>query len=253
MNNIKIALSTASMPLVFDNRKKVRIAQRKGYDGVELLLTRRALKDMKGKNKFLRNILSLHQPFRENGGTLIDKLAFLDFCPFPAIWSYNEYLELSSQLEIPVVFHVNDSHFDQFDPPDSWCNDSSSIITLEFNTFGVEYDRSFKPKDFIKMVKECHCSICFDVGYAAQAGWDILRAFEELYEKVRIIHFYDIKKEVKGMTDKNLTPGQGTLPLKDLLQEVNALHWKGQMTLELLPQPLARHRESLDFVKLNLS
>lgn len=246
MGEIKFALSSASILYRIDNKKKVEIARDEGFDGVEMLLTRRSLNQIKDNGK-TDGILSLHQPFREGGGDLFDKVSFFDLKPFPKPWNYEEYFQIASKFDTPVVTHINDIHFRERTVA------NREEVILEFNTYQKDF-KPISPQDLLKKAKELDCSICFDVGYAKQAGWDLANSFQILQERVDIIHLYDLrKKDPKWTFDKNLTCGKGILDLNKFLKEVKRLDWSGQITFELLPKPFANHKKSLVFAKKILS
>ena len=127
MSKIDLVLSSASMPYSISIDKKIENAKGKGFDGIELLLTRRNLRNLE-KRETMESIYSLHQPFRE-GGNLMDRLVFLDWKPFPKSWSYEDF----SHYELPTVIHTNDYHFKTF------IGFEGSVI--EFNTFQTDHKK----------------------------------------------------------------------------------------------------------------
>ena len=237
------------MPWVKSIQRAAKIAVDYWYDGIEALLTQKTLQQLSSGETDLvsAKVLSLHQPFRETG-ILVDKLGFLELRPFPSEWNYEAYLALANRIGVPIVLHINDPHFDSL----RWAiavSAKSVKPVLEFNTFGVAFKKDFRPEDLRDLAQEMDCGICFDVGYAYQAGWDILEAWDLLADKTTIIHFYDVKAEIKGMFSKNLTPGTGVLPLTEFLVNLRESHWRGQITLELLPEPLANHKRACAFTR----
>ena len=246
MNKIKYVLSSASIPWILDNDKKTKVAKKRGFDGIELILTRRALRQL--GRKMPEGVCSFHEPFGEGKTSLLHSLIFLDLTPFEAPWNYYRYLNLAEKYNLPIVCHVNGPFFNGLEG--IMRKDRKEMVALEFNTFNVAYNRKFSPEDLLAMAKDYDCGICLDVGYAHQAGWNIVLAFETLREKVQSIHFYDIRKHDPHFSmDKNLCPGKGILPLERFLLTLKESGWCGQITFELLPQPMVSHKEALSFVK----
>ena len=247
---IEVVLSSGSIPWVFNGDDKVRTALEKGYDGIELLLTRRALQSLPERLDW--GVFSLHEPFGSGGSKLVHKLSFLDLQPFPT-WSGGDFRDLALSFEAPIVKHLEKRNFYDlreylFEKVKNQGNERVAL-ELKMKSFG---GKRVDSEWFLDFVKRYRCEICFDIGYMAKMGWDPIESFIDLHRHVSIIHFYDMKSVNPNLLEKNVTPGNGILPLKQFLRVVQTLNWSGQITLELLPEPLSDHREALEFIKRNL-
>lgn len=250
MAKINFVLSSGSVPWVINVEKAIQNAQRKEFDGLELILTRRAIQQIRSEKK-IEGLHSFHEPFRIKNDVLpFDKMAFLDMNPFEE-WNYLQYMGFANRYQIPIVTHINAPFFSELEDISF---QEKSNAALEFNTFDVSYDKKFTANDFLSLAEKHQCSICFDVGYAYQAGWNLTESFKIMKSRIKIIHLYDMKKnDPQSSAQKNFGPGEGILPLGEFLQEVKVSNWEGQVTFELLPQPIVSHKKALNFVREKLS
>ena len=69
----------------------------------------------------------------------------------------------------------------------------------------------------------------FDIGHAAVAGEDIVPTLKDARKYINNMHFEDIKDQVHI----HLVPGNGDLPLFDVLDYLEETNYKKGLTVEL--------------------
>lgn|GEM_PF-3190204 len=240
-----------------------RLASQSGYDGVELLLTNQILKRLRTDPMALEQLaakhhlmLSYHQPWDIEDGPcrLLMAAGILPRSPNQIWRAIVEVAKLSCAGDIgPLVIHSN------------WVRHlpepSESLLSyLEVETV----DDSKIPAG---------TSMVFDVGYVAAGNYlqnrlnqfagltaETARAYWRKWwvkfgASCRKIHFYDVDSRQKRV--KNLLPGTGMLPLKELWQiaEESGQLTPGRMIVvleltpgQLWPDPLKRLIAARKFV-----
>lgn len=241
---MKIGLSSASMPLITDLQRQIRVAKEVGFDGIELLITNSALSQLSEATASMNldGILSLHEPFREGKGTIFDRMSFCSLKPFPEPWNYLDYFNVARSVRKEMVCHFNSSRFQELKSILQTSN-TGQLTMLEFNTYQTLYPY-MDPQDFLKIAEELGAYICFDIGYAA-AVWDPVRAFRILFPRILEIHLYDFVIPMRHWYHKNKTIGDSNSILREFVNEIKKLGYNSRIILELLPEPFADHGYSI--------
>lgn len=119
--------------------------------------------------------------------------------------------------------------------------------------FSVRRGSCHRPEDLVGLG-----DVTLDTSHIGASGEDVMRAWSVLKGQIRHIHLSDSRLSGK---DEHRLPGNGKLPLRELLAAVGESDYPGAVSLELKPWPLgapdpetiqARMRESLQFVREGL-
>jgi protein FrlC len=86
-----------------------------------------------------------------------------------------------------------------------------------------------KLKPYLLEFKSDYFGVNFDIGHAACAGEDIVITLKDAQSFVNNMHFEDIKDGVHY----HLVPGNGNLPLDDVLNYLRDIEYKKGLTVEL--------------------
>jgi sugar phosphate isomerase/epimerase len=78
--------------------------------------------------------------------------------------------------------------------------------------------------------------VSFDVANCAASGRDILQAYDMMAPRIKSVHISDHG----GRNSSHLVPGNGLLPLGMLLTKMKAYHFNGTFTMELDQHEIAR-------------
>ncbi|WIG61450.1 MAG: hypothetical protein OJF49_004198 [Ktedonobacterales bacterium] len=110
----------------------------------------------------------------------------------------------------------------------------------------------------VRFATERGCGVTFDTCHSGANGEDILATYELLRPALVNIHLSDARWEPDGLVRTHVPPGEGSLPLRELLGRLTHDGYDGLITLEIHPkylpllsrkQQLARLRSSLAFVR----
>ncbi|MEW6553057.1 MAG: TIM barrel protein [Actinomycetota bacterium] len=227
-------LSTASL-FSFELRDIFQLVREAGFQGIELMVTRREetqsteyVKEL--SEEFGIAVLSIHAPFlfaaKKVWGGPQQKIAI----------SLDMARELGADI---VVVHL--PYFWQWDYA-RWarhnlnsCGGSGVIVAVE-NAMKVYVHRPLNLSLFNSLREMGHFdNLVFDTSHYAIAGIDIFEAWEALGGRVRHIHLSN--NYLKGFDDHAL-PFEGRLPLDRFLHVLHRDGFDGKVALELGPGPL---------------
>lgn len=104
-----------------------------------------------------------------------------------------------------------------------------------------------------RFADEQNLALTFDTSHAGSAGVPLLDAFRLVAERVENIHFSDMKSFslpirltlLHSAVREHQIPGQGCLPLRDLLGALERRSYGGLLTLELSPLAIRSWSEAL--------
>jgi len=243
---IPICISTGFRPWLSTARQIAHLQEKTGAGGVELLLTKKSYEkiDIIADDIYLNcvpaHIKSMHTPFAQGKGSLLDRLFTLSTQAYPENWEPKTFFQKSWWSHL--VTHLNDPSSPVLKNLDQYQNQQKIIFEYREKFSGSTGEFNFKhPEDFRKFLDENNLLCCFDVGYAAES-WPNLtlkESFMTLAPRVKIIHLYDIKFKggLLGMFDKNLILGKGVLEQEiiELLEYVKYIKFPGHIVLEISP------------------
>jgi len=100
-----------------------------------------------------------------------------------------------------------------------------------------------RPLNLYRVCEEWDLDITFDTSHAAAFGLNIVAALDVVLPRLRNVHFSDRYEDALPITNGSLNalfrehqiPGDGKLPLVELLHRLRARRYTGAVTLELSP------------------
>lgn len=149
--------------------------------------------------------------------------------------------------------HRNDAYFKRFL---SLAQKNDVPLTLESNPkeFGLQYypKTTWNPDFFANYCIKNNLSITFDTSHIAHCNYDIVTFFKKYHKHIKLIHLSDCTGDVQ-----HLPLGEGSLPIRNLLQEIKKRKYNEQITFEInhFPKKVTREekieaiRKSLNMVK----
>jgi sugar phosphate isomerase/epimerase len=221
-----------------------KIARIAGFDGIELLidsnnckLSAPQIQDL--SNEYNVPILSLHSPFVvcDGWGDFWEKIL--------------KSVEMAMELSIPLVnfhpptgyilrHHLNDQLLEHINLYKDFTDSSDIILTIEnlptLRTFRRILINKLLPHIVNNMYKIAdfvvnnNIYMTFDTTHIGTTGVDLLEAYNVFKDRIENIHLSDYD----GKTQHQL-PGEGYLPLRELLRQVKLDGYDGIITLETNP------------------
>jgi sugar phosphate isomerase/epimerase len=248
---IRIGMSTTCVsPLAPEHA--FRLAKLAGFDGLEIMVTRdegtqdaaslRALSE-----KFALPILSIHAPV----------LLLSHF-----VWGRDPRvkLEKSAQLAVDVGATTVVVH-----PPFRWQADyavnfletvrdirtATGIEMAVENMFpwkiGSRSLEAYSP-GWNPITLDCD-AVTLDFSHAALSGVDSLAMATALGDRLRHVHLCDGSGSAEGkIFDEHLLPGRGNEPVAEVLRELAATGWTGQIVAEVNTRTAKTEQERLDLL-----
>lgn len=95
---------------------------------------------------------------------------------------------------------------------------------------------------------DARIGVCIDVGHSARAGVDVVQAIRKCKDRLVDIHMKDLR-DLNGHTDCEV--GKGVLPIRDILNTVKTIGYRGCLSLEYEAEPeepMAGMRASLAYI-----
>lgn len=262
-SGMQISFSTATF-YTYNLPYSLRLARDVGFDGVELALG--VGYQFGGPRTYLRAIravgvpvLSVHPPFL--------RLRF-GWWPPSAIQRMMNLTSVTHLVDAPIaVSHVQLVR--SKDSPRAQRFARAIAQGYEHVPGGVtialeNMQYTGRPMYFLDSVRalvdfagEHGCGITFDTCHSGANGEDLLATYEIVRPLLRNLHLSDARRHGDGMRT-HVMPGEGELPLRELLAQMSADGYDGLVTLELHPrevgyigrrQQAQRLRQARDFVR----
>jgi sugar phosphate isomerase/epimerase len=254
----RVALSTASVypdncATAFD------IAERLGYDGVEVMVQADPISQEAGALQALSDlhgipVVSIHAP------TLLLTTRVFGAEPWPKV---DRSIELAKDLGIDtVVLH----------PPFRWQNSYAREfvdgIALREHDHGVRlavenmFPWRARGRELLAYlphwdpVVQPYDNVTLDLSHAATAGSDALAMAETLGDRLAHVHLAD---GLGSARDEHLVPGRGDQPCAELLETLAAQRYSGSVVVEVGTRRLSPDErevdlaEALAFARLHLA
>lgn len=100
-----------------------------------------------------------------------------------------------------------------------------------------------RPLNLYRVCEEWDVDITFDTAHAAAFGLNVVSALDVVLPRLRNVHLSDRREDplpisnsfLNALLREHQMPGDGKLPLGDLLNRLRARHYTGLVTLELSP------------------
>jgi sugar phosphate isomerase/epimerase len=243
---MRFSFSTGTLyPLSLET--SLRVARDVGYDGVELAIGPEAL--YRGEAPLLRAIervgvpvLSVHPPFALMPGWprwLLQRL--------PRVAGLARALGAEVAITHTLNFHDPNSprsaHYSRAIKLAQEAGGPSVTMTIENNQFFHLLARG-RPKAYLdhtdrlmSYAQARGCGLTFDTCHAAASGDDMLATGDLMRPLLRNVHLHDMVWK-RGQPHTHLVPGDGALPLGELLQRLAASGYDGLITVELHPREI---------------
>ncbi|MEO7001496.1 MAG: sugar phosphate isomerase/epimerase [Ktedonobacterales bacterium] len=220
----------------------LKLARDLGYDGVEVVLGTGYL--LLGAGPLRRALvrtgvraLSVHPPFY----------------PFPG-WSRDPQISLPRAVgvartlgaEVCVAHTIYVSGADS--PRGQYfgaaleagvaTGEGAVALAVESNQYNRRRRRYYLDdlRRLTEYAQEHVCAITFDTCHAGANGEDLLEDYAIVRPALRNIHLSDTQWGEDGVVHTHVTPGRGSLALKELLTTLAQDHYDGLITLELHPR-----------------
>jgi sugar phosphate isomerase/epimerase len=242
---MRFSFSTGTLyPLPLDT--SLRLARDLGYDGVELAIGPEAL--YLGEARLRRAIervgvpaLSVHPPF-----------ATLPGWPRWPSRRLPRVVELArslgAELAVTHTLHFYDpnsprnAHFSQAIRLGQAAGEGRVTLTIENSqyTHRVARGRLAYLDHTRRLINYAHtrgCGLTFDTCHSGASHEDILLTGEQMLPLLRNVHLNDMLWR-NGRPHTHLAPGDGELPLRELLQRLAASGYDGLVTVELHPREI---------------
>ena len=119
----------------------------------------------------------------------------------------------------------------------------SVTMTIENNQFFHLLARGRRPayldhtNQLVSYAQARNCGLTFDTCHAAASGEDLLATGDLMRPLLRNVHLHDMVWR-RGQPHTHLVPGDGVLPLGELLQRLAASGYAGLITVELHPREI---------------
>lgn len=225
-----------------------------GYDGVDYLtyihnFYKRPRKILELSERYNLSVLSLHQP--KLLVPLHPKIFFqrmldlISFFPDVQISNYHisgfmnilrrkphmieKFMQLAQKYNTSITFESN-----------------PNVLTFLYP------HEVYIPEVFAEFCVSNNLSITMDTSHIADNGGDVLQFFKKYHKHIHLIHLSDYHNGTE-----HLPLGMGSLPIKELLQEMKRKSWKRIIVFEIKSFPgaknkydkIAQLRESLEIVR----
>lgn len=273
---MRIALSTASLYL-YPLRHIFSVAKDAGFEGLELALSPevaiRGCGYLRGlSQEYGLPVLALHPPMipvpgRKEHHSLLPRMRKLGRglgCEFIVIHA-------------PKALNLTEGFGRQYSEAVQTCvkelRHSSPRLSVENQAVFRPGDRRYvlsEPASLRRFADEHDLALTLDTAHAASFPYDLLEAYEVFRSRLGNVHLSDFRSWLSIPPWFNLhsyfkhhqLPGDGDLPLIELLQRLRADSYRGLVTLEVSPTALRawwppRAKEELirclDFVREALS
>ena len=247
---MKLLLSTGAFP-GFSIENSMSLARDVGADGVELMLTPRLSRIEPDyvrtlEDRFAMPVRSVHTTLRLRR-TSPEVLA-RDIVQSARLASH--FLE----CDVLVVHtpHVQSLHehaghvwFDAVNSAVEVSSGAQFAVAIEnsgrstANTPTWAFDH---PHRLLWLTEEWDLRITYDTAHAASRNWELLDTMRTLLPRIANIHLSDVITThnsrfglVNALTRDHQLPGQGTLPLDELIARLAHAQFEGVVTLELSP------------------
>lgn len=221
----------------------LRLARDLGYDGVELAIGPETL--YAGAAPLLRAIeqvglpvLSVHPPF-----------VMLPGWPRAPLHSIPRTMAVARDLGVPIgVAHLmsfyspdspRNAHFSEGIRRGRVAGGDAVELTLENSQYNHRKHMAYLDhlRRLVNYAQTRGCGLTFDTCHAGACHEDILLDYEIARPLLRNIHLNDLAW-VNGKPRTHLAPGDGELPLRELMRRLARDGYEGLVTVELHPREI---------------
>lgn len=235
----------------FPVNEQVLFGKEAGFDGIdyiatlsEVLTSRERINALSKKYKM--PVLGVHYPLFLIPFTptlLLSKLLrYISFFPECRVYNFHlsgfmhllnrkgsgaqKFMKLASNKNVVISFESNPAQ---------------NIIVRAYPR--ATYD----PKHFAEYCLENKLSITFDTSHIAYQGYDVVEFYKKYHQAIKLIHLSDYKDK-----KQHLFLGKGTLPLRELFEEMKRTRYNEVVSFELNLSRRASSNESLKAVQESL-
>jgi sugar phosphate isomerase/epimerase len=243
---MRFSFSTGTLyPLSLET--SLRLARDLGYDGVELAIGPEAL--YRGEAPLLRAIervgvpvLSVHPPF-----ALMPGWPRWPAQRLPRVTALARTLGAGVAITHTLNFYDPDSprnaHFNQSIKLAQVAGGSEVELTIENSQYLHRIARGHKAyldhtSRLVNYAETRGCGLTYDTCHAGASGEDVLATGDLMRPLLRNVHLNDMVWRSDGRPHTHLVPGDGALPLADLLQRLASSGYDGLVTVELHPREI---------------
>jgi len=231
----QILLGTGSL-FNYGLNRTFELAKRAGYSGVELVIDDCWDRRQPSYIKRLMREYKLKIP------------AVHSAMEFAGCWGGDPKIRLKESIKIAkalkaeiIVFHPHDYLDESFF---AWVKKHKEEIIKMAKPLRVAFENSTsrRPNHTVRSFGQFP-SLVFDTSHFGTTKGDLLKAIDKIFNKIIHIHLSDSdfrrrpdKPEL--IADCHLMPGEGKLPLKELLKRLKELDYQGYIVIELIPESI---------------
>jgi sugar phosphate isomerase/epimerase len=247
---MRLSLSTGSL-YIYPLRSTFRLVREAGFDGVELVVGPEVL--WRGGAAVRRlahdhglTIFSLHPP-------LFPMPGWQDYGP-----AMQKLVELAQELETPLIVlhppsaakweHPHSQGFlNALDIARHGLAGTRTRVALENPTSPSHGQRLLVEPDALRAFAQAHdLRLVLDTAHAASLSHPLQHTYELFDGRLANVHLSDVAEHsllpdilgIHAFVKRHQFPGEGQLPLDDLLRRLSADGYQGSVTMELSPVPL---------------
>lgn len=158
--------------------------------------------------------------------------------------------EFAKEFSIPVI--ATESPKNLLSLWDKICGEYGIKMVIHCHQKGSGNDY-YNPKVVMELIKGTkNVGVCADNGAWGCSGIDNVQGFKDVKEKLVEIHFKDLK-EFGRLNSPTVAYGEGVLPLKEMLAELDKQGYDGYFIIEdgSAKDPLLNVKKDLEFLKNN--
>lgn len=242
---MRFSFSTGTL-YPFPLATSLRIARDLGYDGVELAIGPEALYFgatplKRAIERYGVPVLSVHPPFARMPGwpRYVRERT-------PRVAGLARELGAGVSVTHTVNFYTPASHRNRFFSEAirlaHVAGGPEVTVTIENNQY---YHARLRGRvayldhiaNLVPYAQTRDCGLTFDTCHAAASGEDTLATYEEMRPLLRNVHLNDMRW-VNNRPHTHLVPGDGELPMRELLQRLANSDYDGLVTIELHPRSI---------------
>lgn len=220
----------------------LRLARDLGYDGVELAI---------GPEALYAGIAPLQSAIERVGLPVLSVHPPFFMLPGWPRWSTKRLprmmtmaRELGAEFGVTHTIHFYDpgsarnAHFIQAIRMGQDAGEGAVALTIENSQYDLHKRRGYLDnlRRLMNYAQTRGCGITFDTCHAGACHEDILRDYEIVRPLLRNVHLNDLIWQDDGQPQTHTTPGEGALPLRELMERLARDGYDGLVTVELHPR-----------------
>lgn len=158
--------------------------------------------------------------------------------------------EFAKEFSIPVI--ATESSKAQLPLWDKICGEYGIKMVIHCHQKGSGNDY-YNPKVVMELIKDAkNVGVCADNGSWSCSGIDNVQGFKDIKGKLVEVHFKDLK-EFGKLNSPTVAYGEGVLPLKAILAELDTQGFDGYFIIEdgSATDPLLNTKKDVEFLKNN--